>query len=85
MKMVVTSNGKSNMIKNRNVARVFDELDAYREFCVEYGHVFNESDLYKRNTVYGQFERIRRGDRVINNWTEDANYANVAPRRVSRH
>jgi hypothetical protein len=73
------------MIKNRNVARVFDELDAYREFCVEYGYVFNESDLYKRNTAYGQFERVRRGDRVINNWAEDANYATVAPRRVSRH
>lgn len=72
-KMVVTSGGKSNMIKNRTVARVFEELDAYREFCVEYGHVFDEKDLYKRNTAYGQFERVRRGDRVVNNWVEDAN------------
>jgi hypothetical protein len=63
------------MIKNRNVARVFDDLDAYREFCVEYGFVFDEKDLYKRNTPYGQFERARRGDRVVNNWAEDANRA----------
>lgn len=60
------------MIKNRTVARVFEELDAYREFCVEYGYIFDEKDLYKRNTIYGQFERARRGDRVINNWAEDA-------------
>jgi hypothetical protein len=73
MKMAVTSNGNFNMIKNRIVARVFEELDAYREFCVEYGHVFNEKDLYKRNTPYGQFERAKRGDKVTNNWAEDAN------------
>lgn len=60
------------MINNRTVARTFDELDAYREFCVEYGFVFNERDLYKRNTAYGQFERAKRGDRVVNNWVEDA-------------
>ena len=63
---------KTNMINNRTVARVFEELDAYREFCVEYGFIFNEKDLYKRNTAYGQFERAKRGDRVVNNWVEDA-------------
>ena len=79
MKMAVTSTGKSNMIKNRNVSRVFDDLDAYREFCVEFGHVFDEKDLYRRNTAYGQFERARRGDRVVNNWAEEAkNFARTA-------
>ena len=72
-KMAATLNGKSNMIKNRTVARVFDDLDAYREFCVEYGYVFNEKDLYKRNSPYSQYERARRGDRVLNNWVEAAN------------
>ena len=60
------------MIKNRNVNRAFEDLDSYRAFCVEYGYVFDEKDLYKRNTPYGQFERARRGDRVVNNWVEDA-------------
>ena len=82
MKMAVTSNGKFDMIKNRTVARVFDDLDAYREFCVEYGYIFNEKDLYKRNTAYGQYERAKRGDRVINNWDEDVNYMLNAPRRA---
>lgn len=82
MKMAVTSNGKFDMIKNRTVARVFEDLDAYREFCVEYGYIFNEKDLYKRNTAYGQYERAKRGDRVINNWDEDVNYMLNAPRRA---
>lgn len=69
------------MIKNRTVARVFEELDAYKAFCVEFGYVFDEKDLYKRNTAYGQFERYRRGDRFINHWEEDRNYGTDAPRR----
>ena len=39
------------MIKNRNVNRVFNDLDDYRNFCVNYGYVFNEKDLYKRNSL----------------------------------
>jgi hypothetical protein len=62
------------MIKNRLVNKTFDDLDAYRNFCVEYGFVFNEADLYKRNTPYGQYERHRRGDHVRNNWVQDGEY-----------
>ena len=72
--MVVTSNGKSNMIKNRTVARVFNDLDDYRDFCVNFGYVFNEKDLYKRNSLaYVQYERYRRSDAFIDQWADDAN------------
>lgn len=70
------------MIKNKNVARVFDELDAYRAFCVEYGFSFNEADLYKRNTPYGQYERSRRGDYVRNNWQIDGEQFAAAEARL---
>jgi hypothetical protein len=59
------------MIKNKQINRVFDDLDAYRAFCVEYGFRFAEADLYKRNGPYGQYERLRRGDYVRNNWQAD--------------
>lgn len=73
------------MIKNKLVNRTFDDLDAYREFCVEYGYSFNEADLYKRNSPYAQYERLRRGDPVRNNWDADAaGFASVEPSR-SRH
>jgi hypothetical protein len=62
------------MIKNKLVNKTFDDLDAYRNFCVEYGFVFNEADLYKRNTPYGQYERQKRGDYVRNNWITDSEY-----------
>jgi hypothetical protein len=61
------------MIKNQNVNRVFNDLDNFKVFCVEYGFVFNEADLYKRNThAYSQFERVRRGEKIPNNWDTDA-------------
>ncbi len=66
--------GTLNM-KNKLVNKVFDDLDAYRNFCRDFGYVFNEKDLYKRNTPYGQYERFKRGDRVVNNWEEDSRMA----------
>lgn len=63
--------GTLNM-KNKLVNKVFDDLDAYRNFCRDFGYVFNEKDLYKRNTVWSQYERFKRGDRVVNNWEEDS-------------
>lgn len=71
--MAVTSNGKLNMIKNRNVNRVFNDLDDFREFCVNYGYVFDEKELYKRNSnAYVQYERHRRGDAFTDQWADDA-------------
>jgi hypothetical protein len=62
-------------MKNKLVNKVFDDLDAYRDFCRDFGYIFNEKDLYKRNTPYGQYERFKRGDRVVNNWDEDSRMA----------
>jgi hypothetical protein len=78
MKTVANTNGNQKM-KNKTVTRVFEDLEVYKAFCVEYGFRFNEADLYKRNTPYGQYERIRRGDPVRNNWDMDAaGFASVA-------
>lgn len=60
------------MIKNKNVNRVFNDLENFKSFCVEYGYSFNEADLYKRNThAYSQYERVRRGEKIPNNWEVD--------------
>ena len=63
------------MIKNRNVNRVFNDLDDYRAFCVAFGYIFDEKDLYKRNSLgYVQYERYRRGDSFVDRWAEDSAY-----------
>ena len=49
------------------------DLDAYREWCVEFGYVFNEKDLYKQNSNWSFYQRSRHGDKSIrNNWERDA-------------
>lgn len=63
-----------------NINEIFDDLDAYRDFCREFGHVFNEEHLYNPKTPYGQFERYRKGQRVTNNWKEDRRAFNTQQR-----
>lgn len=53
------------------IKKIFNDLDAYRDFCREFGHVFNEAHLYDSRTPYGQFERYKTGQKVVNNWRED--------------
>jgi hypothetical protein len=75
MKMAVTSNMESNnsMIKNTKVNKIFDDLDAFRQFCVDYGYVFNEKDLYRRNShSYVNFERAQMNKSFADNWAEDS-------------
>lgn len=45
------------------VAKIFDDLDAYRDFCRFEGHVFNEAHLYKENTPWGEFQRSKNNAR----------------------
>jgi hypothetical protein len=56
------------------MTKLFDDLDNYRKFCVEYGYVFNEAHLYKGDSPWGQYSRWRRGDRVVDNWKKDSRY-----------
>lgn len=51
--------------------KVFDDLDDYREFCRDYGHVYNEKHLYNHGSPWGQYVRMRRGERVLDNWQRD--------------
>lgn len=55
--------------------KIFDDLDNYRNFCREYGFVFNEANLYRADSPYGQYLRWKRGERVNDNWKRDSRYA----------
>lgn len=57
------------------VKKVFDDLDAYRDFCRQFGWVFDEKDLYKASTAWGFYAKWKQGERVPNNWARDRNYA----------
>lgn len=53
------------------INKIFDDLDAYREFCRDYGFVFNEKHLYDSKAFpYIQFERLQRGLPIVDGWDE---------------
>jgi hypothetical protein len=64
---------KENKMASRypDINKIFDDLDSYRDFCREFGYVFDEKHLYDPRTSYSQYERYKKGQRITNNWKED--------------
>lgn len=64
-KVTTQSNPKVNLI--------FDDLDKYREFCVDYGYKYDEATLYDmRSYVYQQYTKYIGHKNFKNQWAEDA-------------
>ena len=54
---------------NNRVHAIFDDLDKYRDFCVEYGFKFDEAELYStKSYVYRQFTKHLSGKTVKSMW-----------------
>jgi hypothetical protein len=63
---------------NPRVHQIFDDLEKYRNFCVEYGYKFDESTLYDmRNYAYQQFSKFSSHKNFRDQWAEDARKMNV--------
>jgi hypothetical protein len=63
---------KKDKIKKNS--EIFDDLDAYRQWCVEFGCFFDEADLYRPGTTWSLYQRARHGDRSLqSNWDRDRN------------
>lgn len=52
------------------VNQLFDELDAYRVFCVAKGLVYNEAHLHKENSPYGEFLKSMKGKEIRDHWRD---------------
>ncbi len=62
---------KPQFQSNPKVHQIFDDLDKYRDFCVEYGFKFDEATLYDmRNYVYRQHTKQLTGKPVKDNWED---------------
>ena len=59
---------KKYLVMKPEVSNIFDDLDRYREFCVQYGHPFDERHLYNEKTPWGEFQRSLKGREPRNMW-----------------
>ena len=59
---------------NPKVKQIFEDLEKYLEFCVDYGYKFDEATLYDmRNYVYRQHSKQLSGKNARDNWVEAIN------------
>jgi len=64
---------KHNYQPNPRVAHIFNDLEKYLDFCVNYGYKFDESDHYSNKShIYRQYTKYLTGKPVKNNWETDA-------------
>lgn len=57
----MAKNGQSYFETRTDIVKIFDDLEAFRDFCRIEMHPFNEADLYNRDSwVYRNFEKSRR-------------------------
>lgn len=62
---------KPQFQSNPKVRQIFEDLEKYRDFCVDYGYKFDEATLYDMRTyVYRQHTKYLTGKSVKNNWDE---------------
>jgi hypothetical protein len=64
---------KINIKHNPKVRQIFEDLEKYKEFCVDYGYVFDEAHLYDmKQFSYRQHTKQLSGKQPKNNWIEDS-------------
>jgi hypothetical protein len=65
--------GKREYRPNPRALALMEDLDLFREFCVDYGYRYNESDLYNfKAYAWQQYNKFTQGKNAKNMWEEDA-------------
>ena len=64
--------GKREFRPNPRALAIMEDLDLFREFCVDYGYRFNEADLYNfKAYAWQQYNKFTQGKNAKNMWEED--------------
>ena len=64
--------GKREYRPNPRALALMEDLDLFREFCVDYGYRYNESDLYNfKAYAWQQYNKFTQGKNAKNMWDED--------------
>ena len=65
--------GKREFRPNPRALAIMEDLDSFREFCVDYGYRYNEADLYNfKAYAWQQYNKYTQGKNAKNMWDEDA-------------
>lgn len=68
---------KPNFQTNPKVQQIFEDLEKYRNFCVEYGYKFDEASLYDmKQYSFQQFNKFMQSKNFKDQWADDARKMN---------
>ena len=57
---------------NPRVNQIFEDLEKYLNFCVQFGYKYDESDLYSNKSyIFRQYTKFITGKPVKDNWEID--------------
>ncbi len=57
---------------SEDILGIFEELESYKKFCVQFGWVYNEKDLCNnKSKSWTSYTSFKQGKRVPNNWVKD--------------
>jgi hypothetical protein len=58
---------------NPKVQAIFDDLEAYLDFCRNFGYRYNEADLYNwKSYAFQQFSKFSAGKPAKDMWFQDS-------------
>ena len=64
--------GKREFRPNPRALAIMEDLDLFREFCVDYGYRYNEADLYNfKAYAWQKYNKFTQGKNAKNMWEED--------------
>ena len=57
---------------SKDIVNIFEELESYKKFCVQFGWVYDEKDLCNnKSRSWTSYASFKEGKRVPNNWVKD--------------
>jgi hypothetical protein len=65
---MANENLKKYLVMKPEVRNIFEDLEVYKQFCVDYGYVYDERHLYNERSPYGEFMRYQRGKEPWDHW-----------------
>jgi hypothetical protein len=50
------------------VKTIFEDLEVYKQFCIDYGYPYDEKHLYNERTPYGEYVKMTKGREPWDQW-----------------
>jgi len=66
---MANENFKKYLTMKPEVRDIFEDLEIFQKFCVDYGYVFDESHLYyERKPAYAEYVKYAKGREPWDQW-----------------